>query len=78
MPHTTDVDLTPREIGDLASADALAAFLTKLGYDTDKRTLLSPEAVGLSGESASAIKRIGLLSEDPERLLRGFAGMTSS
>ena len=42
----------------------------KLGYDTGKRALLSPEAVGLSGESAGAIKRIELLSEDPEQFLR--------
>lgn len=53
-----------------ASPDAITAFLAKLGYDTSDRALLSPQAVGLSGESASAVKRIELLSEDPEKFLR--------
>ena len=70
MPHTTDLDVMPKEVVELASPDAITAFLGKLGYDTAKRTLLSPEAVGLAGESASAIKRIELLSEDPEQFLR--------
>ncbi|HEV3083124.1 MAG TPA: hypothetical protein VGY66_25285, partial [Gemmataceae bacterium] len=70
MPHTTDLDVTPKEIVELASADAVTAFLARLGYDTADRASLSPEAVGLSGESAGAIKRIELLSEDPEQFLR--------
>ena len=70
MPHTTDLDLTAKDVTELASPDAITAFLAKLGYDTADRTLLSPEAVGLSGESASAIKQIELLSEDPEQFLR--------
>src|SRR5262245_31808704 len=48
----------------------MAAFLARLGYDTSGRALLSPEALGLSGESASAIKKIELLSEDSEGFLR--------
>ena len=70
MPHPTDLDLTPKDVAELASPDAITALLTRLGYDTADRTLLSPEAVGLAGESASAIKRIELLSEDPEQFLR--------
>jgi hypothetical protein len=70
VPHTTDLDVTPKEIVELASADAVTAFLARLGYDTADRASLSPEAVGLSGESAGAIKRIELLSEDPEQFLR--------
>src|SRR4051794_14536567 len=70
VPHATDLDVTPREVVELASADALTAFLAKLGYDTSDRALLSPEAVGLAGESAGAIKRIELLSQDPEQFLR--------
>jgi hypothetical protein len=70
VPHTTDVDLTAKEVTELASADAITAFLAKLGYDTADRAVLSPEAVGLAGESAAAIKRIELLSEDPEQFLR--------
>jgi hypothetical protein len=68
--HTTDVDLTSKEVTELASLDAITAFLAKLGYDTGDRAPLTPEAVGLSGDSASAIKKIELLSEDPEKFLR--------
>lgn len=57
MPHTTDLDLTAKEVTELASPDAIAAFLAKLGYDTADRVLLSPEAVGLAGESATAVRR---------------------
>ena len=55
MAHTTDLDLTAKEVTELASPDAITAFLAKLGYDTADRTVLSPEAVGLSSESAIAI-----------------------
>jgi hypothetical protein len=78
VAHTTDLDLTGKEVVELASPDAIAAFLVKLGYDTSDRALLSPEAVGLSGESASAIKRIELLSEDPEQFLRVVFAQTRS
>jgi hypothetical protein len=70
LPHTTDLDLTAKDVTELASPDAITALLAKLGYDTADRTALSPEAVGLAGESASAIKKIELLSEDPEQFLR--------
>ncbi len=70
VPHTTDLDLTVKEVTELASPDAITAFLAKLGYDTGDHALLSPEAVWLSGESASAVKKIELLSEDPEQFLR--------
>lgn len=70
MPHTTDLDVTPKEVAELASPDAITAFLARLGYETDDRTVLSPEAIGLTGESASAIRQIELLSEDREQFLR--------
>ena len=70
VPLATDIDLTTRDVADLASADAIAGLLARLGYDTSARAVLTPAAVGLSGESAAAIKRIELLSEDPERFLR--------
>jgi hypothetical protein len=70
VAHATDLDLTPRAVVELASPDDVAAFLAKLGYDTADRAPLTPEAVGLSGESAAAVKRIELLSEDPEHFLR--------
>ncbi len=67
MPHTTDLDLIAKDVAELASPDAITALLAKLGYDTADRTALSPEAVGLAGESAGAIKKIELLSEVPEQ-----------
>ncbi len=70
VPHATDLDVTARDVIDLASPDALAAFLAKLGYDTAARAVLSPEAVGLTGESAAAVRRIEVLAEDPEGFLR--------
>ena len=78
MPHPTDRDQTEKDVTELASPDAVTAFLAKLGYDTSDRTALSPEAVGLSGESAGAIKRIELLSEDPEKFLRVVFAHSSS
>ena len=70
MIYSTDVDLNARTISELTSADAITAWLANLGYDTSDRTLLTPEAVGLSGESAALFKKIELLSEDPEQFLR--------
>jgi len=70
VPHVTDLDLSPRDVAELASPDAITAFFAKLGYDTAGRATLSPEAIGLSGETAGAVKRIETLSEDPEQFLR--------
>jgi hypothetical protein len=37
VPRPTDPDLTTRRITALASVDALATFLNRLGYQTDRR-----------------------------------------
>lgn len=68
--HTTDLPLTPKDISGLSSADAIAAFVARLGYDTSARGPLTPEAIGLAGDSAAAIKSIELLSADAEEFLR--------
>jgi hypothetical protein len=68
--HTTDLDLTAKQVAELASPDALAGFLEKLGYDTGNRTHLTPESLGLTGESAGSFKNIELLAEDSEQFLR--------
>ena len=68
--HTTDLNLSSKDIAGLASAGALAGFLTALGYDTGSRKPLTPEAIGLAGDSAAAIKRMELLSEDGDGFLR--------
>ncbi len=65
-----DIDLTPRDISALATADAVAAFLTRLGYPTDARQPLSPTAFGLSTDTADAIRSMELLAEDAEQFLR--------
>ena len=67
---TTDLNITARDISGLTSVDAVAGFLTQLGYNTDRRALLTPEAIGLAGDSATAIKSIEVLSEDSEGFLR--------
>lgn len=68
MIHTTDLDLADRDISGLTSADALATFLAKLGYETGARQLLTPEAIGLTGESAATFRAIELLAEDDDEV----------
>ena len=72
--HTTDLQLTPKQISNLSSADAIAAFFTSLGYDTGVRTSLTAEAIGFSGESAAPLDSIELLSEAG----KGFLESSSS
>src|SRR4051812_6348127 len=68
--HPTDLDLVGKDIGALTSPDAFAVFLDNLGYQTTARAHLTPESIGLAGDSAAAFKKIELLSEDEERFLR--------
>lgn len=68
--HATDVNVSSQRISQLTSPDAVAAFFTELGYDTERRSELSPEAIGLSGDAAAAIQRIEVLCEDDEGFLR--------
>src|SRR4051794_9883471 len=68
--HATDLDITGKDIGTLSSPDALTAFLARLGYQTKARTRLTPESIGLAGESASNFRKIELLSEDDEGFFR--------
>ncbi len=70
MPLTIDLNLTPKDIAGLVSADAVAAFFQNLGYDTGGRKTLTPQSIGLAGDSAAPIKSIELLSEDSEGFLR--------
>ena len=66
MPHTTDIDLTDKDIGGLTSADALMSFFGRLGYETDGRKALTPAWAGLTNSAADTIKMIELLSQDAE------------
>ncbi len=67
---TADIDLTTKDISSLASPDAVAGFLGRLGYPTGRREELAPAAFGLAPETADAIRRMELLAEDDERFLR--------
>ena len=66
----TDLDLTTKDLSGLTSADALSAFLSRLGYDTSRRTGLTPSSLGLSGDTAASIRSIELLAEDEDKFLR--------
>lgn len=70
MPHATDLNLTPKDFQGITSADALAALLMSLGYDTGGRKPLTAESIGLSGDSAAPIRAIEVLSEDADGFLR--------
>ena len=70
MSHLTDLNLTPKDLQGLTSADALVAFLTTLGYDTGRRKQLSPEAIGLAGDAATPVRAVEMLAEDAEGFLR--------
>ncbi len=68
--HVTDVNLTPKNVSNLSSQDAIAAFFMELGYDTSRRSPLTADAIGLTGDSANAVRQIEVLSEDDEGFLR--------
>lgn len=70
MQLTADIDLTTKDIAGLASLDAAAGFLARLGYPTDRREDLSAAALGLPSETADAIRKMELLAEDDERFFR--------
>ena len=53
--HKTDLDLTTRDLAGLTSPDALTAFLSRLGYDTSRRTVLTASSLGLSVETAAGV-----------------------
>lgn len=70
MQRAADIDLTTKDIAGLASPDAVAAFLARLGYPTDRREELSAAALGLPPETADAIRKMELLADDDERFFR--------
>jgi hypothetical protein len=64
-----DADIDAQDVAGLVSADALAGFFQRLGYDTSRRAALAAEAIGIS-DADGAFRRLELISEDPEGLLR--------
>lgn len=69
-PQPVDLDIAPAQVSQLASADALAAFFSALGYNTGGRKPLTPESIGLTGDAAAALREIELLAEDEDGFLR--------
>lgn len=65
---TIDVDLQERDIQDLASADAIAAFFGRLGWNTNKRCQQQPEHLGLDSEAAlrpiRSVERVATQQDD--------------
>ena len=78
MAPQTDLNLTVKDISRITSADTVAAFLSNLGYDTGNRKPLTPEAIGLSGDSAAAIRYLEVMAEDSEGFLRVVFGQLRS
>ena len=73
-----DVDLTGRDVQELAGADALAALFAKLGYRTNSRTVQTPGNLGITAEGTlKPIKRIELLA-DQEGLFQVYLFELSS
>ena len=62
-----DLDLAPADIQTLASADAVAAFFARLGYDTNARTVQTPGNLGITAEGTlRPIRRIELIADQEE------------
>ena len=67
-----DCEVEFKDVQDLASADAVAAFFAKLGYNTDARTQQTLANLGITAEGAARpINRIELLA-DQEGLLQVY------
>jgi hypothetical protein len=63
-----DVDISLGDIQSVSNADALAAFFSKLHYDTSIRTVQTPANLSLSESVAHPITRIELIAGEPNRL----------
>ncbi len=58
-PHEFDVDLTPKDVQSLSSADGVTAFFSRLGYDTNRRLEQTPDNLGITAETTRRpIRRI--------------------
>ncbi len=64
MAHTIDLDLDAKDISGLSSADAVAGFLTKLGYPTGVRKPLTASSLGVSADTERTIRNVELMAAD--------------
>lgn len=73
-----DIDLSGRDLQELSSAEAVAAFFARLGYNTNPRTVQTPGNLGIATESTlRPIKRIELVA-DQEGLFQVYLFELSS
>lgn len=73
MPLNHDLDLRPSDLQALASRDAIAAFFTNLGYDTNARLTQTSEAMGLTAESLRReIKHIERIADHEDGALQVY------
>ncbi len=70
MTIAADINLTAKDISNLATADAIAALLNRLGYPTARREELPAATFGLPPDTADAICGMELLAEDEEQFFR--------
>jgi len=64
VAHTIDLDLDAKDISGLSSADAVAGFLTKLGYPTGVRKPLTASSLGVSADTERTIRNVELMAAD--------------
>jgi type I restriction-modification system DNA methylase subunit len=63
--HSHDIELGYADIQALSDADGVAALFSRLGYDTNARTVQSPGNLGITAETLlRRIKKIELIADD--------------
>jgi hypothetical protein len=73
MPLKHDLDLRPSDVQALASRDAIVAFFTRLGYDTNARLTQTAEVMGLTAESLKReIRHIELVADHESGTLQVY------
>ena len=65
--HATDLDVSGKQVGELSSPDGITRFFEALGYDTRRLTPLTPESVGLSGDSGISQRHISFMESGRAR-----------
>lgn len=69
MPIPLDVDLQPADIARLTTAEAIAAFVARLGYPSGVRKTVAAAGLGL-GDTERQVTHLEVLSEDQHKELR--------
>ena len=65
-----DIELTERDVQQLATANEVVAFFARLGYNTRARLVQAPENLGITADGAGRpIRRIELIA-DQDKLLQ--------